>query len=74
MRIFRLASVFSLLNSPASQPPSTDVYFSTELPIAKAGLLANIGLNGAKSSGAEVGFFMIPAETRAHLCGFSPAS
>lgn len=61
MRIFHLASLFGLLSSPVSQPPSTDEYFSTELPIAKAGLLANIGSNGAKSSGAEVGFLLMPA-------------
>jgi glucoamylase len=67
MRIFSLslASVFGLLGSPIqgpiSQSTSADEYFSTELPIAKAGLLANIGPNGAKSSGAEVGFLMTTA-------------
>jgi glucoamylase len=54
MRILGLASVFGLLGSAVSQSTSADAYFSTELPIAKAGLLANIGPNGAKSSGAEV--------------------
>jgi glucoamylase len=64
MRIFSLslASVFGLLGSHVSHsPPAADKYFSNELPIAKAGLLANIGPNGAKSSGAEVGFFMTAA-------------
>jgi glucoamylase len=61
MRIFHLASVFGFLSTPVSQPPSADTYFSTELPIAKAGLLANIGPSGAKSSGAEVRFLMMPA-------------
>lgn len=63
MRIFSLslASVFGLLSSPISQSTSADEYFSTELPIAKAGLLANIGPSGAKSSGAEVGFLMTTA-------------
>jgi glucoamylase len=63
MRIFSLslASVFGLLGSHVSDSPSADKYFSNELPIAKAGLLANIGPNGAKSSGAEVGFFMTAA-------------
>ena len=58
MRIFSLslATIFGLLGSPISQSNPADEYFSTELPIAKAGLLANIGPSGSKSSGAEVGF------------------
>ena len=54
MRILGLASVFALLGSSVSQSTPADAYFSTELPIARAGLLANIGSTGAKSSGAEV--------------------
>ena len=33
---------------------SIDTYIETESPIAKAGLLANIGPDGSKSSGALV--------------------
>ena len=53
MRILSLATIFALLGSAVSQSPA-DVYFRTETPIAKAGILANIGPTGAKSSGAEV--------------------
>lgn len=63
MRIFSLslASVFGLLGNYVSHSPTAEEYFSKELPIAKAGLLANIGPNGAKSHGAEVGFFITAA-------------
>jgi glucoamylase len=54
MRILCLASVIGLVGSAISQPANADSYFGTESPIAKAGLLANIGPNGAKSSGAKV--------------------
>jgi hypothetical protein len=55
MRILCLASLFGLVGSVISQAPTgADKYFTTESPIAKAGLLANIGRNGAKSSGANV--------------------
>src|SRR6266702_4427105 len=70
MRILCLASVFGLLGSSVSQSASADAYFSTELPVAKAGLLANIGPSGAKSSGAKVGFLMTAAYMRADLSGF----
>jgi hypothetical protein len=53
-RILCLASLFGLVGSAISQVPTADSYFATETPIAKAGLLANIGPNGAKSSGAKV--------------------
>lgn len=38
-----------------AQPSPADLYFATETPIAKAGLLANIGPSGAKSQGAKAG-------------------
>jgi hypothetical protein len=37
-----------------AQSSSVDSYINTESPIAKAGVLANIGANGVKSSGAYV--------------------
>ncbi|KAI0248612.1 glucoamylase [Lactifluus subvellereus] len=55
MRILCLASVFGLWGTTISQPSSVDTYLRAELPIAKAGLLANIGPDGAKSSGAKTG-------------------
>jgi hypothetical protein len=57
MRILSFASVFGLLGSAVS--PSADTYLNAELPVAKAGLLANIGPSGSKSYGAEVRFFLI---------------
>ena len=33
-----------------------DAYIAKESPVARAGLLANIGPDGAKSSGAKVGY------------------
>ena len=54
MRILGLASFFGILGSAVSQSTSADAYFSKELPIAKVGLLANIGPSGDKSSGAKV--------------------
>lgn len=60
MRFLSFASVFGLLSSPGAVPPSADTYLSTELPVAKAGLLANIGPNGFKASGAEVCCILMP--------------
>lgn len=37
-----------------AQSSVVDSYVATESPIAKAGLLANIGPSGSKSSGAKV--------------------
>lgn len=53
-RILCLASVFGIVGSIVSQPLTADSYFTKEAPIAKAGLLANIGPDGSKSSGANV--------------------
>ncbi|KAK0202033.1 glucoamylase [Desarmillaria ectypa] len=38
-----------------AQSSAVDAYAASESPIAKAGILANIGPNGSKSSGAKVG-------------------
>jgi hypothetical protein len=54
MRLLCLASVFGLVGTAISEPAAADSYFGNESPIAKAGLLANIGPNGKKSSGAKV--------------------
>jgi hypothetical protein len=54
MRLLCLASVIGLVGTSISQPTNASSYFTAESPIAKAGLLANIGPNGAKSSGAKV--------------------
>jgi hypothetical protein len=54
MRLLCFASVFGLVGPAIFEPATADSYFSKESPIAKAGLLANIGPNGKKSSGAKV--------------------
>jgi len=54
MRILCLASVFGIVGSTISQSANVDSYFTKETPIAQAGLLANIGPDGSKSSGAKV--------------------
>jgi hypothetical protein len=50
----RLVSALGLCASAFAQSSTVDSYTSTESPIAKAGVLANIGPSGAKSSGAYV--------------------
>jgi hypothetical protein len=67
MRLLCLAGIFGLVGTAIPRPDPVDAYFSTELPIAKAGLLANIGPNGAKSSGAKVCIHMAPETIRAYL-------
>jgi glucoamylase len=42
---------------------SVDSYISSEYPIAKAGLLANIGPSGAKSHGASPGVVIASPST-----------
>jgi glucoamylase len=42
------------MGTSISPPANAASYFNTESPIANAGLLANIGPNGTKSSGAKV--------------------
>ncbi|KAG1742317.1 glycoside hydrolase family 15 protein [Suillus paluster] len=50
-----LVSALGLCASAFAQSSTVDSYISTESPIAKAGVLANIGANGAKSAGAYPG-------------------
>lgn len=54
MRILCLVSVFGIVGSTISPTPTADSYFTKEASIAKTGLLANIGPDGSKSSGAKV--------------------
>jgi len=48
------AFVFACVAGVLGQTP-VESYIAKESPIAKAGLLANIGPDGSKSSGAKVG-------------------
>ena len=52
--LFTLGVRLSFATAVIAQSTSVDSYISTESPIAKAGLLANIGPSGAKSNGAKV--------------------
>ncbi|KAF8637794.1 hypothetical protein AX17_002564 [Amanita inopinata Kibby_2008] len=46
-----------------AQSSTADSYYGTEFPIAKAGLLANIGSSGSKSSGAKAGVVIASPST-----------
>ncbi|EKM51697.1 glycoside hydrolase family 15 protein [Phanerochaete carnosa HHB-10118-sp] len=63
MRFLVLTSLASLLTSVLGQSSSVDSYVASESPIAKAGLLANIGPSGAKSSGAKAGVVIASPST-----------
>jgi glucoamylase len=63
MRLLCLASVIGLVGTSISQPTNASSYFTSESPVAKAGLLANIGPNGAKSSGAKAGIVIASPNT-----------
>lgn len=54
MRLLCLASVFGFVGTAIFEPTTADSYLQKESTIAKAGLLANIGPDGIKSSGAKV--------------------
>jgi hypothetical protein len=60
MRLLCLAGVLGLVGTAISEPATADSYFAQESPIAKAGLLANIGPDGKKSSGAKVRCTTLP--------------
>ncbi len=54
MRISNVLYGLSLAASTWAQSGSIDAYIASESPIAKAGVLANIGPDGSKASGAKV--------------------
>ncbi|GJE98974.1 glycoside hydrolase family 15 protein [Phanerochaete sordida] len=62
MRLLAFASLATLLVSALGQT-SVDTYVASESPVAKAGLLANIGSSGAKSSGAKPGVVIASPST-----------
>ncbi|PPR00430.1 hypothetical protein CVT24_004491 [Panaeolus cyanescens] len=63
MQYLRLLSLISLAAYAWCQSSVVDQYVATESPIAKAGLLANIGPSGAKSSGAKAGIVIASPST-----------
>jgi len=52
--LLALVSLATFWTSAVAQSTVVDAYVTKESPIAKAGLLANIGPSGSKSSGAKV--------------------
>ncbi|EIN06838.1 glucoamylase [Punctularia strigosozonata HHB-11173 SS5] len=64
MRTFVVLSVIlASVSSALAQTASAAAYVVTESPIAKAGLLANIGPSGSKSSGAKAGIVIASPST-----------
>ncbi|KAI0686282.1 glucoamylase [Cytidiella melzeri] len=64
MKFFKsVLTCASLVSTIFAQSSSVDSYVATESPIAKAGLLANIGPSGAKSSGAKAGVVVASPST-----------
>lgn len=49
------AAVLAISSGVFSQSNTADTYLAAESPIAKTGLLANIGSSGSKSQGAKPG-------------------
>ncbi|PCH39892.1 carbohydrate-binding module family 20 protein [Wolfiporia cocos MD-104 SS10] len=58
-----LASVFALAGGALAQTTSVTSYIASESPIAKAGVLANIGADGSLSSGAYSGIVIASPST-----------
>ncbi|KAF9454874.1 carbohydrate-binding module family 20 protein [Macrolepiota fuliginosa MF-IS2] len=58
-----LFAAFCFAAGCTAQLASVDTYLSTEVPAAKAGLLANIGPSGSKSSGAKAGVIIASPST-----------
>jgi len=58
-----LAPLLAVALLPVIAAQSVDSYISTEQPIAKANLLANIGASGSKSSGAKPGIVIASPQT-----------
>ncbi|KAM5539504.1 hypothetical protein V8D89_006956 [Ganoderma adspersum] len=63
MRLSLLTSLAALAVSSYAQSPSADAYVASESPAAKAGLLANIGPDGSKASGAKAGVVIASPST-----------
>ena len=54
MRFSVLVSLVGLAVGAFAQSSTADAWVASESPIAKAGLLANIGASGSKAAGAKV--------------------
>ncbi|KAF7298796.1 Glucoamylase [Mycena indigotica] len=62
MRVL-LVSALALYGAALAKPSAVDSYVAKESPIAKAGLLANIGPKGAKAAGAKAGVVIASPST-----------
>ena len=58
-----LPLAIALFTAVRGQTNTADAYFSTESPVAKANLLANIGPSGSKSQGAKAGVVIASPST-----------
>ena len=63
MRFSLLTALVGLAASAFAQSSTADAYVASESPIAKAGLLANIGPSGSKSHGAASGVIIASPST-----------
>lgn len=54
MRLLTFVSLACLGLSAVAQSSTVDTFIASESPIARTGLLANIGADGSKASGAKV--------------------
>ncbi|KAI0373730.1 glucoamylase [Pilatotrama ljubarskyi] len=63
MRFTLLTSLLALALGAFAQSSAADAYVASESPIAKAGVLANIGPSGSKSSGAKPGVVIASPST-----------
>lgn len=55
MRLPLLSAALLCISYAGAQTNTADTYLASESPIAKTGLLANIGSSGSKSQGAKPG-------------------
>ncbi|KAI0057906.1 glucoamylase [Artomyces pyxidatus] len=63
MHLTQFVYALGLAGRVASQSGTVDAFVASESPIAKAGLLANIGPSGAKASGAKSGVVIASPST-----------
>ncbi|KAI0675576.1 glucoamylase [Trametes maxima] len=63
MRFTLLTSIVGLAVGAFAQSSAADAYVASESPIAKAGVLANIGPSGSKSHGAKAGVVIASPST-----------
>jgi hypothetical protein len=54
MRFASLLTAFSFVAAAAAQSNAVTAWLATEVPVSKAGLLANIGGTGSKATGVPV--------------------